>query len=68
MKLKDRLLWVLSFIWMRLLPILVVCGFFVGVHFNLWKEQELPFGLALFISVSTGSIVLYGFGKLLKFW
>ena len=68
MKLKDRLLWVLSFIWMRLLPILVVCGFFVGVHLNLWKEQELPFGLALFISVSTGSIVLYGFGKLLKFW
>jgi hypothetical protein len=68
MKFKNKLLLILSFLWMRLLPILLVCGFFVGVHFNLWKELELSFGLALFITVSTGSIALYGFGKLLKFW
>lgn len=65
---KDRILGILAFLWMRLLPILLVCGFFVGVHFFLWKDQGLTFGLSLLISVLLGGATLYGFGKLIKLW
>ncbi len=68
MNLKDRVLWTLALIWTKLMPIFLVCSFFFGVHFYLWKELGMMFGWALVISIVTGAATLYGFGKLLRFW
>ncbi len=65
---KEKILWVLAFIWTNIIPLLLCVAFSVGVFFNLWKVQELPMWLSLLITIVGGSGLIYGFGKLLKKW
>ncbi len=65
---KDKILGILYFLWGKLLPILLVTFFFVGVFFNLWKIQNIPLGWSIVISIVCCVITGLGFGKLIKLW
>lgn len=65
---KDKILWILAFIWTNILPLLLVVAFSIGILFNLWKVQNLPLWSASTITFFVGSGLIYGFGKLLKKW
>jgi hypothetical protein len=65
---KDKILWVLAFIWTNIIPLLIALAFCVGVFYNLWDVQKLPMWISLLITIVGGSGLVYGFGKLLKKW
>jgi hypothetical protein len=65
---KNKILNFLYFGWGRVLPILLVLTFFVGVFFNLWKIMLLPLWTAILISVVACGLTTFGFGKLIKLW
>jgi len=67
-KFKEILFKILYAIWGRILPMLLVLGFFIGVFFNLWKIMNLPLVWAIIISVLGFGLIGFGFGKLLKLW
>ena len=60
---KEKIYSVLAFIWMRIVPILLVLVFFVGVCFNLWKVQELPLWLSIVISTGGAGLGVLALGK-----
>jgi hypothetical protein len=64
---KDVIMRIL-FLAMKIIPIILVLTFFVGVFFNLWKVQGIHPILAGCISVTTCVLIGYGFGKLIKLW
>lgn len=67
-KATKKFLNVLAFIGMKIVPILLVLGFFVGVFFNLWKIQEMnPYAAAGLCTVGAG-ITTFIFGRLIKLW
>lgn len=68
MKTKDKILWILAFISQKIIPILLVAFFGVGVFFNLWKVQQFSITLSVLISLGIFSVCLYGLGKLIKLW
>jgi|688.fasta_scaffold796715_1 hypothetical protein len=68
MNLKDKILWVCFYLLNTVLPIFLALTFSVGIFFNLWKVQELSFGLSLIISIVVGGGITFGFGKLIKLW
>jgi hypothetical protein len=65
---KDKILWILAFIWTNLVPLLLVIAFSIGILFNLWKVQNLPLWLASTLTFIVGTGLTYGLGKLLKRW
>ena len=65
---KDKILWVLAFIWTNLVPLLLVIAFSIGILFNLWKVQNLPLWLSSTFTFIIGTGLTYGLGKLLKKW
>lgn len=65
---RDKILWVLAFIWTNLVPLLLVIAFSIGILFNLWKVQNLPLWLASTFTFIIGTGLTYGLGKLLKKW
>ena len=65
---RDKILWILAFIWTSLVPLMLVISFSIGVLFNLWKVQNLPLWLSSTITFVVGSALIYGFGKLIKKW
>ena len=67
-KIKEILFKILYTLWGRVLPMLLVIGFFIGIFFNLWKIMNLPVGWAIIISILSLGLVGFGFGKLLKLW
>ena len=68
MKLKEKILWILAFIWTNIIPLLLVVGFCIGVFFNLAYVQNLSTLLSLIITIVGGFGLIFGFGKLLKKW
>lgn len=68
MNLKNKLLWILAFIWTNIIPLLLVIGFCVGVFFNLMYVQEFSLFVSLLITIVGGCGLLFGFGKLLQKW
>ena len=65
---KQLLFKTLYVIWGRILPMLLVLGFFIGVFFNLWKIQNIPLVWSIIITFVALGLVGFGFGKLLKLW
>ena len=65
---KEIALTILYFIWGRILPMVLPIGFMVGVFFNLWKMQGLNPWLAGGICTAACGVLVYFWGKLLKFW
>ena len=65
---KEILYKVLYVIWGRILPLLLVLGFFTAILFNLWKIQNIPLVWSIIISLVGFLLVGFGFGKLLKLW
>jgi len=65
---KDNILRILAFIWTKIVPILLMMAFSVGILFNLWKVCNLPFTLALIITIVGGGLIGFGLGKLIKLW
>jgi hypothetical protein len=65
---KQLLFKALYVIWGRILPMLLVLGFFIGVFFNLWKIQNIPLVWSIIITFVVLGLVGFGFGKLLKLW
>jgi hypothetical protein len=63
---KDKVLSILAFVWMRIVPIILVLVFFVGVCFNLWKVQGLPLLVAIGISIAGAILTLIGLTKLIN--
>lgn len=68
MNLKDKLLWILTFIWTNIIPLLLVIIFNIGIFFNLYEVQMLPIWLCVTITAVLNAIVIYSFGKLLNKW
>ena len=64
---KDVIMRIL-FLAMKIIPIILVLTFFVGVFFNLWKVQGINPMFAGCISVAACGLFGYGFGKLIKLW
>jgi hypothetical protein len=63
-KFKD----VLYTAWSRVLPLLLILGFCVGVFFNLWKIHGIGvFASGVLCVLLLGGIGL-GFTKLMKWW
>ena len=65
---KEKFFSILAFVWMRIVPILLIMGFFVGVCFNLWKVQGLPLAAAIVISVAGAIVTVIGMGKLINWF
>jgi hypothetical protein len=62
---------VLSFLYnvtIKVLPILLLLSFMVGVVFNLVNVQMLSIGLSLGICIPFTIVAVYFYGKYLKLW
>ena len=66
--LKEKVFSVLAFVWHRIVPLLLVLGFFVGVFFNLWKVQELNVFIAAAISTVLAAVGVFFMGLMIKAW
>lgn len=62
----KKFLKILAFIWMKIVPFLLVLFFFVGVFFGLWKSAEWDPFIAALVSFGLFSAVGYGFLKMIK--
>lgn len=65
---KDRILQILAFIWLNVVPLILVIGFNIGILFNLWKVQGLSLTLSIIIVSITTPLLTWLYGKVLKKW
>jgi hypothetical protein len=58
----------LAFFWQKLIPIILVLGFSIGVFFHLWDVQKIPMIWSVLTTVLTGAMLVYILGKIIKLW
>lgn len=58
----------LTFFWQKLIPIILVLGFSIGVFFHLWDVQKIPMMWSLITTLFTSAILVYILGKIIKLW
>lgn len=59
---------ILAFLWQKVIPILLVVAFSIGVFFHLWDVQKIPMIWSITTTVFVGLVIAYVFGKIIKLW
>ena len=59
---------ILAFLWQKVVPVLLMVAFSIGVFYHLWDVQKIPMVWSFLITGVVGSIITYAFGKIIKTW
>lgn len=66
MSFKKKLLLGLNLVWSKIIPVLLVIGFYIGVFFAFWDILGWSLAVSIIVTVILCAISVFTFGKLIK--